>query len=240
LTPDYQRPFVPPSGATQLILVRHGSSAAHDPDVPFDVVGGHSDPSLAPEGHDQSRALAVCLAGEPISAMFISPLRRTAETAAPLAERLGLTPVVVPDFREVHLGAWETDGGFARSTPGRDVLRNRVLDQEEWGLIPGAEDVATLGRRVKFGLDRAATCTGPDAVGVAVIHGGVIAEARHQITRSSPFAFFAIENCSITRVLRHSNGRWALQAFNETSHLRQPRRPHAVAARPGQDRGGSP
>src|SRR3546814_20869591 len=45
-------------------------------------------------------------------AIYVSTLRRTAETAAALAAALGVTPVVDPDLREVHLGEWE--GGLFR------------------------------------------------------------------------------------------------------------------------------
>jgi probable phosphoglycerate mutase len=184
------------------------------------VVGGRSDPPLIARGHVQARALAGRLAREAVSALFVTTLRRTVQTAAPLAEQLGLTPVVVSELCEVHLGIWESDGGFALSRPDRDALRQRVLDQEEWGLIPGAENVQSLGKRVAGGLETVVRHTGPDAVGIAFVHGGVIAEACHQITGSRPFAFFATENGSITRVVRYREGRWVLRAFNETAHLR--------------------
>jgi probable phosphoglycerate mutase len=223
VTPNYQEAFVLPDGATEVMLVRHGSSAQQEPKASFGLIGGHSDPPLMPRGHEQSLALAEYLADEPITALFITPLLRTAETAAPLIDRLGLEPAVVPDLREVHLGEWELDGGFAMSRPDGGALRDRVLEEEEWGLIPGAEDVHSFGERVRRGLEVVADETGPDALGLAIVHGGVIAEACHQITGSRPFAFIATENCSITRVVRDSRGRWILQAFNETAHLRERR-----------------
>jgi probable phosphoglycerate mutase len=219
MTHDYQGAFVLPSGATEVILARHGSSAPFDDNAPCELVGGQSDPPLAPRGHEQSLALARRLALEPVVGLFITPLRRTAETARPLANQLGLEAVVVPELREVHLGEWETDGGFSARRPDRDAVRQRVLDEEEWGLIPGAEDLQTLAERVRRGLEKVASYVGPDRVAVAVVHGGVIAEACHQITRSRPFAFFATENCSITRLIRFPDGRWTLQAFNDTAHL---------------------
>jgi probable phosphoglycerate mutase len=220
VTPDYQAAFVLPAGATELILVRHGSSAQHALGGPLDLSYGQSDPPLAPHGREQAAALARRLAAESVTALFITTLRRTAETAAPLAAQLGLEPVVVPELREVHLGDWERTGGFGASSPDRDVLRQRVLEEEEWGLIPEAEDTQRLGERVKLGLETVARETGPGALGVAIVHGGVIAAACHQITESRPFAFFRTENCSITRVIRQSSGRWTLRAFNDTAHLR--------------------
>ena len=46
---------------------------------------GHGDPPLAPEGELQAQALADRLAGEDLSGLFVTPLQRTAQTAAPLA-----------------------------------------------------------------------------------------------------------------------------------------------------------
>jgi probable phosphoglycerate mutase len=201
------------------MLVRHGSSARYQADAPFPLLGGQSDPPLAPQGSEQARLVAHHLGGEPIAAVFVTPLRRTAQTAAPLADRLGVAPIVVPELREVHLGEWETGGGFGVSSLERDAVRQRVLEEEEWGLIPGAETVHRLGQRVALGLESAARQIGPDAAGVAIVHGGVITEACHQITASRPFAFFGPENASITRVVRYGNGRWVLRSFNETRHL---------------------
>ena len=217
--PNYQAPFMLPSGATEIALVRHGASAAHEPEATFGLVDGHSDPPLAARGHEQSLRLADRLRLEPIAALFITPLTRTAETAAPLVRHTGLKPVVVPELREIHLGLWEANGGLQRHDPDRAALRARVLEEQDWGLIPGAERNPEFGVRVKAGLDKVAAATGPDRLGVAIVHGGVIAQACHAITGSRPFAFIATQNCSITRLIRLSSGRWILQVYNDTAHL---------------------
>src|SRR5215472_1826566 len=89
-----QRPFRPPPGATELLLIRHGQSEAYLDGTSFPLVGGHGDPPLSPAGHDQARRLGVRLGSAGIAAIYVTTLRRTAETAAPLAERLGLVPKV--------------------------------------------------------------------------------------------------------------------------------------------------
>ena len=94
-------------GAVDILLIRHGESQAYTPGIPFPMADGHGDPPLAPEGHEQAKLLADRLASASIDAIYVSSLCRTAQTAAPLAERLGLTPTVEPEFREVHLGEWE-------------------------------------------------------------------------------------------------------------------------------------
>jgi probable phosphoglycerate mutase len=102
----------------------------------------------------------------------------------------------------------------------REMVRAALFHQESWGVIPGAEPSEGFSARVAAALARAADLTGPDRVAVAVTHGGVIAEACHQITQSRPFAFFATENGSITRVIRDASGHWSLVSYNDTTHLR--------------------
>jgi probable phosphoglycerate mutase len=222
VTPDFQAPFMPPAGATQLVLVRHGASRAHEPGATFAIVDGYSDPPLSPRGHDQALAVAARLSAEPVTALFVTSLQRTMQTAAPLAERLAVTPTVVDELREVHLGEWECDGGLAGGGPVRDAQRERVLLQESWSLVPGGEGSEAFATRVRAGLERIAALTGPDRLGVAVIHGGVIAEVCRQLTASRPFAFFAVENASITRLICQPPDRWTLQVFNDTAHLQIP------------------
>src|ERR1700722_698522 len=82
--------FVPPPGATDLLIIRHGESAPAREDQPADTRDGHSDPGLDPVGEQQARLTADRLAAEPLAAMYVTTLRRTAQTAAPVAARLGL------------------------------------------------------------------------------------------------------------------------------------------------------
>jgi probable phosphoglycerate mutase len=216
---NFQAPFSLPAGATEVILVRHGATPAPRPGERPALLEGQSDPPLAQQGHRQAERLAAHLGTEPVSSLFVTPLRRTLQTAAPLAQRLGLDPLEIPELREVNLGDWEADGGLQGGGAARDELRERVLREESWGIIPGAEKMAPLAQRVRLGLERVAALTGSDRVAVAVVHGGIIAQACHQITGSRPFAFIATQNGSVTRVVRTADQRWFLLAYNEAAHL---------------------
>jgi probable phosphoglycerate mutase len=214
-----QRGFVLPPDATEVILARHGASAPAVPGVSFPSDAyGHGDPPLAPEGERQAEALADRLAGEPLAGLFVTSLQRTAQTAAPLAERLGLEPVVVPELREVHLGEWEGGEWRIRAATG-DPLALRVLAEERWDLVPGGESAASLAERVRAGVKRVVATVGPGAVAAAVVHGGVIGEICRQATGSRPFAFVHSDNASITRLVVFGDGRWLLRSFNDTAHL---------------------
>jgi 2,3-bisphosphoglycerate-dependent phosphoglycerate mutase len=213
-----QHRFAPPPGSTNVVLVRHGASQAAVPGKPFDLLDGHADPPLAPEGREPADAVARRLADEPIDALFVTPLRRTSETAAPLAELTGLEPQVVPDLREVMLGDWE--GGTLRIHAAKgDPLFLRMLHEERWDVIPNAERMEDFAARVRRGLLSIVERTGPDRTAVAVVHGGVIGELARQATRSRPFAFVHADNCSITRLAVLADDRWLLHRFNDAAHL---------------------
>ena len=213
-----QRAFAVPRDATELIVIRHGASAALEPGESFELVEGHGDPPLAPEGREQAARVAERLHGESLRALFVTPLQRTAQTAQPLAAATGLEPRVVGDLREVHLGEWE-GGEYRRRMHERDPVAMRALMEERWDLIPGAESMDSLAARVAAGLDHMLAAIGQGGVGAAVLHGGVIGELCRQVTRSRPFAFIHADNCSITRVVQFSIGHRLLRSFNDTAHL---------------------
>ena len=205
-----------PPGATELLLVRHGESEPHVPGQPFPLVDGQGDPALAPEGRDQADRVGARLAGERIDAIYVTTLRRTAETAAPLATRLGLTPVVEPDLREVHLGEWE--GGLLRQkVVEQDPIAAQVWLEERWDVIPGAEPADAFATRIRAAVERIAAAH-PDGRVAVVSHGGTIGEVLHQATGSRPFAFNGSDNGSISHVVV-AGDRWALRRFNDTAHL---------------------
>jgi probable phosphoglycerate mutase len=221
-----QRGFRLPPDATDLLLIRHGASAAAVPGEPFELLEGQADPPLAPEGLEQAIKLAGWVANEPLNALFVTPLQRTGQTAEPLAELTGLEPKTVPDLREIMLGEWE-GGEFRIRVAGGDPIAARLFEEERWEVIPGAEDMESFGTRVRRGMETLADETGPGRTGAAILHGGVIAEICHQVTKSRPFAFNQVDNTSITRVVRFADGRWLLRYFNETAHLRPRAAPSA-------------
>jgi phosphohistidine phosphatase SixA len=74
---------------TTVILVRHAEKQS-----------GSADPPLTPEGAERAERLATMLAenggATPIARIFSSEVRRTQETAAPLARKLALAVTTVP------------------------------------------------------------------------------------------------------------------------------------------------
>ncbi|WP_460959911.1 histidine phosphatase family protein [Parasphingorhabdus pacifica] len=214
---EYRQPrFQPPAGATELLLIRHGESEPARQDRPFALVDGQGDPELAVDGREQAKLVADRLAGEAIDAVYVTTLRRTSQTAEPLAARLGITPSTEADLREVHLGAWE-GGLFRRMTAENHPIAQRMRAEERWDVIPGAEPSADFAARVRAAVRRLATDHPGRRIAVFT-HGGVIGQALASATGSRPFAFHGADNGSISHLVV-SGESWTLRRFNDTAHL---------------------
>jgi 2,3-bisphosphoglycerate-dependent phosphoglycerate mutase len=204
------------TGATHVYLVRHGESAPLREGEPQPLVNGHGDPALDPVGHEQAELVAERLARLPISAIYVSTLQRTAQTAAPLARRTGLTPVVEPDLREVFLGEWE--GGIYRVRAAENHPDwQRVQAEQTWDVIPGAEKAVDLAARVRAVVGKIAA-NHPDERVAVFAHGGVIGMLTAVATGGRMFAFANSDNGSITQLVIRGE-EWRLRRFNDTNHL---------------------
>ena len=77
-------------GPTVVVLVRHAEKATEPA----------GDPPLSASGTERAKALleywVTTYKDAPPSAIIVSPTRRTAETAAPLAAKFGITPEAIP------------------------------------------------------------------------------------------------------------------------------------------------
>ena len=211
-----QRRYEVPPDATDLLLVRHGASEAYRDGMPFALVGGHGDPPLSAEGAEQARLVSQRLAAAGLAAIYVTNLRRTAETAAPLAARLGIEPRLEADLREVYLGDWE-GGLFRKNVAEGHPVSLRMTAQERWDVIPGAESSARLTGRVRAAISRIAAAHPGQRV-AAFTHGGVIGEALAIASGCLPFAFLGAENTSISRLVIAAD-RWVVRGFNDTAHL---------------------
>ena len=97
---------------TIVVLVRHAEKAAEP----------GPDPALSADGLLRARALAESLRGSGVQAVVTSQFRRTRDTAAPLAEALGLTPEVVPATADVAMHARQVAEAVLSKHAGHTVL----------------------------------------------------------------------------------------------------------------------
>jgi probable phosphoglycerate mutase len=164
---------------TRILLVRHGESL-------WNAQGrwqGQADPPLSERGREQAAAAAAAIGT--VDAIVASDLERAADTAAIMARRLGIEPVVTePRLRERDAGplsgltrpeVHETFPGLlpddpAGFTPGPD---GQPIWPDGWERDP------ELMERVEVALVAIGRLVGDGDV-VAVTHGGVMyAVERH-------------------------------------------------------------
>jgi probable phosphomutase (TIGR03848 family) len=86
-----------------LLLIRHGENEYVKTGK---MAGRLPEVHLNERGQKQALELAETLANVPIKAVYSSPLERALETAAPLAEKLGLQVQVRPGLIETGIGDW--------------------------------------------------------------------------------------------------------------------------------------
>jgi probable phosphoglycerate mutase len=208
--------FTLPPGATEILLVRHGESQPAREDSPFPLVDGQGDPPLAETGEREAELVANRLEHEDLDGIYVTSLRRTHQTAEPLAKRLGITPVVEPGMREVMLGEWE-GGLFRIRVAQQDPVAVRMFTEERWDVIPGAESTEAFAARIRETLERLAARHVDRRIAVFT-HGGTIGQVIAMATGSRPFAFIDADNASITQLVIWGS-RWVIRRFNDTAHL---------------------
>jgi broad specificity phosphatase PhoE len=89
--------------ARPFYFLRHGETEANA----SGIISGSLDVELTALGSEQAQAAARALAGEPITAIYSSPLRRARETAEPIAQALRLPVRLVPELIERSRGELE-------------------------------------------------------------------------------------------------------------------------------------
>lgn len=208
--------FEPPPGACQVVLIRHGQSIPFTEGSPFPLVDGHGDPALSPRGQWQARQVGERLAGEPIAAIYVSSLTRTHQTAAPLAARLGIEPVIEPDLREVFLGEFEGGLFRQRAAEGHPAVL-RMRETGDWGDLPGGESNADLQARTTAVVTRLAE-SHPDEMIAVVCHGGVIAAVIGHAMGQHPMHYRGARNGSLSHVVI-AGDQWILRSFNDAAHV---------------------
>ena len=223
--------------AVEIILLRHG-----EPD--WTPGGGTSvlDAALTPRGRLQAEAAGHALAkiGD-IHAIYVSPLRRAQETAAPVARATGVEPQTIEGLAEIGiplagLSQTDVDAFFRRAT-------QRPL-RDHWSGWPGGESFRDFHARVtrtfgallqRHGVPRESEdeftvwTLPPQRQRIAIVaHGGTNAVAITHLLDIAcvPWEWnrFEMELAAYAVVQSRPVGMtgfiWSLQNFNEIDHLR--------------------
>lgn len=199
---------------TEVLLIRHGESAAVVPGSPESA-----DPPLSERGVEQAAALAARLASKRIDGVWTSDLARARDTGRALADPRGIDVVEREELREVHLGDWEL-GEFRRRASVQDPEWLAAMAAGRWEAIPGAEADEDLRDRITAGIEAAAAAHHGGTVAV-VCHGGAINAWIARFTGAYRSHVVSIENTSVTR-LRTDGERWLILGVNDRHHLGDP------------------
>lgn len=200
----------------RLVLVRHGQSLWNAQRR----VQGQRCAGLSELGHAQARVTARSLAAAyPGARLLASDLRRTLETAGPLAEALGREIVPEAALRERRFGAWEgrshaelateDAGRFQRFLDGDDAVLGQI----------GGETSRDLEDRVLPIFRRLLATTPDDGVTIAVTHGGPVWHGTHRLLQLPASTLGGVGNASVTELLLVAEDRVVLDRWNQVAHL---------------------
>jgi len=178
-----------------LYLVRHGKAAAGI---------DHADPGLDDLGRAQANAAARALASSGAERLVVSPLRRTRETAEPIATLLGLRPELDARVGEVADPSWTAD---VRPAAIRRLLGARWSEQS-----------AALGAWRKLVLDALLEIAARSSQVVVVSHYVAISAAIGEALGVDAIAPGLLPNASVTRFELRDGALVLIEAAN-VAHL---------------------
>ncbi|HTR69551.1 MAG TPA: bifunctional RNase H/acid phosphatase [Mycobacteriales bacterium] len=204
----------PAGRPTVATLLRHG-------ETPLSLekrFSGRGDAALTERGRAQALAAAQRLASSGIEAIVSSPLRRTQETAAIVADVLGL-PVETDDgFAETDFGEWEglTFGEVGKDAP--EALRRWLEDPTI--APPGGESLAATATRVAVARDRAVAAY-PDRAVLVVSHVTPIKLMLRDAVGAPIEAVYRLhlEPASLSLIDWYAESPAVVRLVNETHHL---------------------
>ena len=194
----------------RLLLARHGQTE-WNADRRFQ---GHTDVSLSARGRAQAHALGRALRGRPVTAAYVSPMKRAVETAEIALADAGIPFTPIEALRELSLGEWE----------GCTVDEIRQQDGDPYAAWlrapldcppPGAEPLPEVRDRVVAAVDLIGEAHG-EGDALIIAHGGVISVyACHLLGCSfNQLWRLRVDNCSLTVVQTPR-----LVTLNDTHHL---------------------
>ncbi len=198
---------------TQLVLIRHGQTAANLEDR----WQGHSDGELTDEGMRQADLVARHL--PEVGAVYTSPLARARDTARSVAATKHLDPVELAELKEIGFGSWESLTADEIEALDAATL-DRLRDGEDVVRGGTGETFGGVRERMTAALEDISSRHSGGAVAV-VSHGGALRAFVTGLLRmefADRFRLGLLANTGISVVVRSSRG-FQLGTWNLTRHL---------------------
>lgn len=195
-----------------LLLIRHGENEYTRTGK---LAGWTAGVNLNETGQKQAAALVERLKGVPIKHIYSSPLERAQETAAPLAQALGLKVEIRPGLGEVRYGQWT---GKSLKMLARTKLWRVVQSLPSAMEFPEGETMRGAQLRMVNALEAIARAhPNPKAVVAVFSHSDPIklAVAYYLGMPLDLFQRIHISTCSVT-LLRLGQGQPSLVKLNDT------------------------
>lgn len=197
-----------PKHPTRLYFIRHGEVESQYHRI---FGGSRIDMALSPLGHQHAQALSDWFGDGALDSVYLSPMLRVHQTAAPLLKARCLNPVVLPDLREVDFGDW-TGYRWHDIQEKFGVVAYDWLETLENGGIPNGESATALKARVRPCLQRVLD-ENPHRSAAVVCHGGIVRVMLSLLLEVplTHMAHFNIDYGSVTVVELQPNKKHALE-----------------------------
>ncbi|OBH50431.1 histidine phosphatase family protein [Mycobacterium sp. E2479] len=181
----------------QLLLIRHAK--------PQSSIGDGLEPNLSYDGNEQARRLPDALSKFSLARIVSSPRLQALQTAAPVADQLGMTVEIDDRFAEHNCGMAE----------GTSVEQASCTDRR----LPGEVDVEGFVERVKRAIDDV-IASGEHGQTVAVFtHSGVINAMVHAVMKTEELFSVQPDYAGVTRLLVSEDGGLSVASVNVTEHV---------------------
>jgi broad specificity phosphatase PhoE len=152
----------------KLIVVRHAITASNEQGL----ISGRFDNSLSESGQKEVSELVPKLHSYKFDLIYSSPLKRTLETATPIAKDHGLEIKTDPRIIEVNMGIF-TRKPYASTVPAFGKISSQLLDTYVYDLRAyGGETSEEVQQRVSSFIDSLKKRS--DNSVLVVTHGGII------------------------------------------------------------------
>lgn len=188
-----------------LVLIRHARP------IRIEDADGPADPALTELGHLQAQAMAALMSDEHFDALYVSPMLRARQTAAPLEQALSLSATVVD-------GVQEYDADEPHYIPIEDLK----ADKSKWRAYlaeQAGDDMSEFSSTVVSSIEQLISEHRGDRIGI-VCHGGVVNVWAAHVLGLAPAMFFLPDYTSVSRFAAASSGQRSVVSLNEVGHLR--------------------